>query len=74
MQREETLQQRQVNEHEALGLGGTDAIQDEYNLPPKLEEAIERGADLSEDVIVVDNEDEEVQGVNEPTHEEMVPD
>lgn len=39
-----------------VGLGGTNAAQDEDDLLPDLEEAIERGGELSEEAIVVDNE------------------
>lgn len=49
-----------MNEHEALGLGSIDADQDEDDLPPELEEAIKKGGELSEDVIVMDEGDEVV--------------
>lgn len=72
-QREEAYQHKQVNEHEALGLGGTKATQDEDSLSPTLEEAIKRGGELGKDVFVTEDEDEGVQDLNEPTNEEAVP-
>lgn len=47
---------------------------DKDNLPSPLEEAIKRGGELTEKVIIVDNEDEEVQEPDEPMNKEAVPD
>lgn len=67
-----------MNEQEALGLGHTEATQDgdseEDDLPSALEEAIERGGELNEEVIIVDDEAKEVEEPEEPINEEAVPD
>lgn len=43
-----------------MDLGNTEAVQDKDSLSPTLEKAIERGAELREEVIVIDDEHKEV--------------
>lgn len=42
-------------------------------MSPALEETIERGGELIEELIIVDDEDEEVKGSTKPINEEAVP-
>lgn len=72
--RKEALKQRQVEQWKDLCLGGTDAIQDNKALSPELEEYIDRGGDLNEEIVEVHGDEEEVKGLDELIPDEVVPD
>lgn len=61
-----------MDDLQTLGLGGAAASQDDDALSPDLEKAIERSGELSEDVIVLDDEEGVVQVPEKTVHDEMV--
>lgn len=73
-QRKKSLKQTKATTHEELGLGGTDVARHDYAVSPKLEEAIERSRELSEEIIILDGEDKKVQGSNQLIQEKVVSD
>lgn len=72
--KEGALRQRQIKQQRAMGLCGTDAIQDDETLSLELEEYIDMGGDLDKEIVVVDGDEKEVQRPNGLISKEMVPD